>query len=232
MSIYEGFGYAHVGIAFVGSLILFVFAFFGKKWQNNALLNSIALAMTAATYLAVVGLSNSEAAWARWMGYAFVKMLIAFSLASVLGRSVTRCFMVGGLTFTYNALGAVLYFLSPVLNRWLMFGGGAMFLVMTVPLLVLDEDMKINISGDRKYFLRLIHLGAFVLAQVAIGIVLGTGAPLANVLNFGGQTIAYSVLDLFAIYMAAAINVLLPSVLDGSLEELVAPFLGRRRVQN
>lgn len=226
MSVHQAFGYVHVGVAFVGCLAAFFIALFFKKRRDNALLNSIALALTAATYLTIVGLDNASAAWARWLGYALIKAFLAYSLASVFERSLTRCFMVAGLTFTYNLLGAVLYFLTPEINRWFMFGGAASFLVMTIPLILFDENFHLKLD-----LLKIIHLVAFVVAQVAIGIVLGTGAPLADVLSFSGQTIAYAVLDIFAIYVAAAINIFLPSIINGELSEMLPNVFLNNRVR-
>lgn len=206
MSVYAPFGYVHVAISFVLCLAAFIIAVFVPKARNNALINSIALALTSAGYLTIVGLDDVYAAWARWIVYALVKALVVYSIATVFGHTLTRSFMVSGITFTFNLMGALVYFLAPLHVRWFMFAGAGTFLLMSILLIIFNDDLKLIVK-----FWHLIHVALYALSTIAIGIVLATGSPLANVLGFPAQTIAYSVLDIFAIYGAIIFNIILMS---------------------
>lgn len=223
------YDYIHVGgfAAFgLGALVLAYFTH--GRLKKVAIGNAIPLLVTSLTYLVLR--SNPDRPELRWLGYTVACAFFAFETAFALRQTKTHSVAAAGLMAITLFTGFVTYFLQKWLDVSLLYGLGSITYLGALWFILFgskeEQEKKPSVSlmrggnsGNWAYWFQtpalnlytyeVLYFAFFVISWSVYPIIFGLGPAFGDVISQSQENLAYFVLEFFAKYAVAAINIFL-----------------------
>lgn len=212
---HNAFDYVHVGLfTAVGSAALAV-GLLSKcaRVRKVATGNALPLFISAITYLVLVELPKQPEL--RWLGYTLACTLFAYETSLVQGRADGRALWAGGFMGATLFTGYLGYLFSGA-PLTLVFILGCVTYLGSLLLLALPERGEAPVAW-RKY--KLVYLFYFIGVWSIYPLVYALGPAFWEVISRESEEIGYFVLEFFAKYSVAALNIALVSPLLDKMAE-------------